>query len=131
MTGDADPWEIIEKLEAKIKKKVELISPAGPKKEKGKDKDKEKEKEKEKEKDKDKGKEKGKDGGKDGKSKDVKGKDKGEKEKDKGEKEKPKEVISLTPHASFANIIRSCKFGTFLGTSDNVVTSCSQIPPYF
>ncbi|KAF3328203.1 heavy metal-associated protein [Carex littledalei] len=91
VTGNADPWEIKEKLEAKIKKKVELISPAGPKKEKA--------KEKEKEKDKDKEKEKGKDGGKEGKSKDVKGKDKGEKEKkekDKGEKEKPKEMPEST-----------------------------------
>jgi hypothetical protein len=80
VTGAADPWEIKEKLEAKIKKKVELLSPAGPKKEK------------EKEKEKEKGKEKGKEGGKDGKSKDEKGKDKGEKEKGKGDKEKPKEV---------------------------------------
>ncbi|KAJ4803173.1 Heavy metal transport/detoxification superfamily protein [Rhynchospora pubera] len=97
--GAADPWEIKEKLESKIKKKVDLISPAGPKKEKEKGKEKDKEKEKDKGKEKEKDKEKGKEGGKDGKSKDVKGKDKGgekEKGKDKGEKEKPKEMPEST-----------------------------------
>ncbi|KAJ3689972.1 hypothetical protein LUZ61_019136 [Rhynchospora tenuis] len=95
VTGAADPWEIKEKLESKIKKKVDLISPTGPKKEKEKEKEKEKDKGKEKEKDKEKGKE----GGKDAKSKDVKGKDKGgekQKQKDKGEKEKPKEMPEST-----------------------------------
>lgn len=101
VTGTADPWEIRERLEAKIKKKVDLLSPAGPKKEKEKEKEKGKDKDKEKAKENKesnkKEKEEKKDGGKEAKSKDAeKGKDKGEKGKDKGEKEKPKEVKTFS-----------------------------------
>ncbi|KAJ3682492.1 hypothetical protein LUZ60_015065 [Juncus effusus] len=97
VTGTADPWELKERLQSKIKKRVELISPNNPPKKK------EEKKEKEKGKDKDKAKDK-KDGGKDEKSKEIKGEKgkekggKGEKEKDKGEKEKekPKEIPEST-----------------------------------